>query len=248
MSVLLKVENLCKDDILHNVTFSIAKGEMTAIMGPSGSGKSTLLYSVSGMDTPTGGSVVMDGEEITAMSEDERSKLRLSKTGFVFQQMNMLGQLDILDNVILPAVQLNKGKSRKNKQELRSRALSLMEKLSVKDIANRRIWQVSGGQLQRACICRSIINNPSLLFADEPTGALNKSASDEVMAELTKLNLQGTSILMVTHDSRAAACCERVLYLVDGKICGEIYLGKSNGSDCLKRENELKAQLTQLGW
>lgn len=230
MSDLLKVENLCKGDILHNVTFSIAKGEMTAVMGPSGSGKSTLLYSVSGMDIPTSGSVVLDGEEITAMSEDERSKLRLSKTGFVFQQMNMLGQLDILDNVILPAVQLNKGKHR-NKQELRSKALSLMEKLSVKDIANRRIWEVSGGQLQRACICRSIINNPALLFADEPTGALNKSASDEVMSELTKLNMQGTSILMVTHDSRAAACCERVLYLIDGKICGEIYLGKYDGTD-----------------
>ncbi len=247
MSDLLKVENLCKGDILHNVTFSIAKGEMTAVMGPSGSGKSTLLYSVSGMDIPTSGSVVLDGEEITAMSEDERSKLRLSKTGFVFQQMNMLGQLDILDNVILPAVQLNKGKHR-NKQELRSKALSLMEKLSVKDIANRRIWEVSGGQLQRACICRSIINNPALLFADEPTGALNKSASDEVMSELTKLNMQGTSILMVTHDSRAAACCERVLYLIDGKICGEIYLGKYDGTDSQKRENELKAQLSQLGW
>lgn len=247
MSDLLKVENLCKGDILHNVTFSIAKGEMTAVMGPSGSGKSTLLYSVSGMDFPTSGSVVLDGEEITALSEDERSELRLSKTGFVFQQMNMLGQLDILDNVILPAVQLNKGKHR-NKQELRSRALSLMEKLSVKDIANRRIWQVSGGQLQRACICRSIINNPALLFADEPTGALNKSASDEVMSELTKLNMQGTSILMVTHDSRAAACCERVIYLVDGKICGEIYLGKCDGTDSRKRENELKAQLSQLGW
>ncbi|MDE6974725.1 MAG: ATP-binding cassette domain-containing protein, partial [Lachnospiraceae bacterium] len=146
--------------------------------------------------------------------------------GFVFQQMNMISNLLILDNILLPAIQANKGKHRKTKAELTAKARSLMEKLSLSGLEERKITQVSGGQLQRACICRSIMNDPEILFADEPTGALNRGAATEVMAELVRLNGEGMTILMVTHDEKVASCCERVLYLVDGRICGELMLGK----------------------
>lgn len=215
MAELLRVENLCKDQILNNVSFTIEKGEMVAVMGPSGSGKSTLLYNVAGMDQPSGGSVFLSGEEITQLSEDEKAFFRLHKMGFVFQQMNMMGNLNILDNILLPAVQANKngeeiGKrsrkgNRRSKTQLKENAAKLMQKLSISDLAGRCITQVSGGQLQRACICRSMINHPEILFADEPTGALNKSAAAEVMEEFVKLNKEETTILLVTHDSKVAS-------------------------------------------
>lgn len=248
MNELLIVNELCRDGILDKISFSMKKGEMTAVMGPSGSGKSTLLYNIAGMDCPTGGSVLLDGREITSLSEDERADMRLRETGFVFQQMNMLKGLNILDNILLPAVHANKGKNGRTRAELAERADMLMKKLSVSDIAQRRIWQVSGGQLQRACICRSMMNDPKIIFADEPTGALNKSASAEVMAELSRLSREGTAILTVTHDSRAASCCDRVLYLSDGRICGEILLGKPEKGTEKEREDELNRQLAKMGW
>ena len=169
-------------------------GEMVAVMGPSGSGKSTLLYNVAGMDQPSDGEVWLNGQEITGFSEDEKASLRLHRMGFVFQQMNMMGNLNILDNILLPAMQANKGRkeNRKSKAELTNEARRLMQKMSVSNLAERRITQVSGDQLQRACICRSMMNRPEILFADEPTGALNKSAAAEVMEEFVKLNREET--------------------------------------------------------
>ncbi|MDD6571548.1 MAG: ATP-binding cassette domain-containing protein, partial [Thermoflexaceae bacterium] len=190
MAELLRVENLCKNQILNHVSFTMESGEMVAVMGPSGSGKSTLLYNVAGMDCPSEGKVWLKDREIAGLSEDEKADLRLNRMGFVFQQMNMMSNLNILDNILLPAVQLNKTtkKNRKSKAELTNEALKLMEKLSIPDLAERSITQVSGGQLQRACICRSMMNWPEILFADEPTGALNKSAAAGVMEEFVKLN------------------------------------------------------------
>ena len=248
MKKLLRVENLTKENILHQITFGMAQGEMLAVMGPSGSGKSTLLYNVAGMDQPTAGQVWLGNVEITRLSEDEKARLRLHRMGFVFQQMNMMANLNLLDNILLPAAQANRGKGRKSKEELRLRARTLTEKLGITGLEQRRITQVSGGQLQRACICRSMMNEPEILFADEPTGALNMSAAGEVMEELVKLNLEGTTILMVTHDSRIASRCDRIIYLLDGQISAELKLGKSAAGAEKRREETAARWLMEMGW
>ena len=244
MTELLTVNNLCKSGILKDISFSVKAGEMVAIMGPSGSGKSTLLYQVSGMDRADSGQVWMDGTEICGLSEDDRARLRLAQMGFVFQQMNMLKNLNLLDNILLPACRLNRGKIAG--KELERRARMLMEKMGIEELAQRRITQVSGGQLQRACICRSMMNQPKILFADEPTGALNQSAAQEVMAEFTRLNQEGTTILMVTHDSKVAARCGRILYLLDGSIKGEFSPAGIVGEK--EREAAVSRWLTGMGW
>ena len=221
---------------------------MLAVMGPSGSGKSTLLYNVAGMDQPTAGQVWLGDVVITELSEDEKARLRLYHMGFVFQQMNMMANLNLLDNILLPAAQANRGKGRKSKEELRLRAQTLMEKLGITGLEQRRVTQVSGGQLQRACICRSMMNEPKILFADEPAGALNKSAAGEVMEELVKLNREGTTILMVTHDSRIASSCDRIIYLLDGQISAELKLGKSVAGTEKQREEKVARWLMEMGW
>lgn len=254
MSNILEVKDLCKtyiinkrqNNVLKNVSFSISEGEMVAIMGPSGSGKSTLLYNVSGMDSFTAGSVRFCGNELSDFTESELANLRLDKMGFIFQQMYMLKNLTIFDNILLPSLQSKSNtKSRKEKVEY---AQSLMRRLGIIDIADNDINEVSGGQLQRACICRSMINHPEILFADEPTGALNKSAAAEVMEEFIKLNREGTTILLVTHDSKVASRCSRILYLLDGNICGELKLPKAEGSMEKQREETVNNWLMEMGW
>lgn len=246
MGVFLQVKNLSKDHILHEVSFTMEQGEMLAVMGPSGSGKSTLLYNVAGMDQPDGGEVWLGDTEIVGLSEDEKAKLRLHRMGFVFQQMNTMANLNILDNILLPAVQANRGRGGKTRAELTAKARALMEKLSISALGDRSVTQVSGGQLQRACICRSMMNDPELLFADEPTGALNQTAAAEVMGELTKLHREGTAILVVTHDSKIAAGCDRVLYLLDGRIRGTLTLkGAANAN---QREAGVNQWLREMGW
>lgn len=250
MEELLKVEQLCKNQILDHVSFTVESGEMVAVMGPSGSGKSTLLYNVAGMDQPTGGKVWLNGREITGLSEDEKAGLRLQRMGFVFQQMNMMGNLNLLDNILLPAVAFHKGRKadKKLKAELTDRARMLMQKLSISGLEKRNITQVSGGQLQRACICRSMMNQPEILFADEPTGALNKSAAAEVMEEFVRLNREGTTILLVTHDSKVASRCHRILYLLDGSVRGELKLPKMTDDTEKRREEKVNQWLMQMGW
>ena len=250
MEIILRAEKLCKNEILKDISFCIHQGEMVAVMGPSGSGKSTLLYNLSGMDQPTGGKVWLKDQEITTLSENDKAKLRLHQIGFIFQQMNMMENLNILDNIILPAVQANRNrkKQRKGKNELVDEARSLMKKLSISDLEQRRIAEVSGGQLQRACICRSMINHPEIIFADEPTGALNKSATEEVMNALSSLNREGTTILMVTHDSRMASRCGRILYLLDGQIQGELTLTDCPESSIKQREDKVNRWLEEMEW
>lgn len=254
MTNILDVKDLCKtyivnkrqNNVLKNVSFRIGEGEMVAVMGPSGSGKSTLLYAVSGMDGITAGEVSFCGRNIAEMSEKELAQLRLDEMGFIFQQMYMLKNLSILDNIILPACQ-----SRKRRQPRRETALrghELMRKLGIIDVADNDINEVSGGQLQRACICRSMINKPKMIFADEPTGALNRSSSDEVMEELAKLNSEGTTIMLVTHDVKVAAKCSRVLYIVDGNIKGEFNLEKYDSTRLRERERSLNGWLMEMGW
>ncbi len=245
MKKLLRIEDLTKGQILHQITFDVEQGEMLAVMGPSGSGKSTLLYNVAGMDQPTSGQVWLGDVEITKLSEDEKARLRLHRMGFVFQQMNMMGDLDLIDNILLPATHANRGKGQRSKEELNLRAHRLMEKLGIAGMEKRRVTQVSGGQLQRACICRSMMNEPEILFADEPTGALNKSAAAEVMGELVKLNREGTTILLVTHDSRVASSCDRIIYLLDGQICAELTLGRSVAWAKKQREEKVSRWLME---
>ena len=218
---------------------------MIAIMGPSGSGKSTLLYAISGMDRVTSGQVIFDGKDITELREKELAKLRLDEMGFIFQQMYMMKNLTILDNIILPAAESKKTKESNKEKQMRGEAL--MRKLGIIEVADNDINEVSGGQLQRACICRSMMNFPKLLFADEPTGALNRTSSNEVMDELVKLNKEGTTIVMVTHDAKVASRCSRVLFIVDGNIKGE-YTELSNETDPNRRERGLNNWLMDQGW
>lgn len=254
MENILEVKDLCKtyvidkrqNNVLRNVNFKIEDGDMVAIMGPSGSGKSTLLYSVSGMDTPTSGTVLFDGKDITKLSSNALAKLRLDEMGFIFQQMYMMKNLTVMDNILLPALESKKtSETRQSKVE---RAESLMRKLNIIDVADNDINEVSGGQLQRACICRSMMNHPKLLFADEPTGALNRAASKDVMEELVKLNREGTAIMMVTHDAKVAAKCKRVLYIVDGNIKGEYVAPVEEGLSETDKERRLNTWLMDLGW
>lgn len=254
MTNILEVQDLCKtyvvnkrqNNVLKNVNFSVDEGEMIAVMGPSGSGKSTLLYSVSGMDGITAGEVKFCGKSVSKMTQNELAKLRLDEMGFIFQQMYMLKNLSVLDNVLLPACQSDK--IRESRRETTERGHALMRKLGIIDIADNDINEVSGGQLQRACICRSMINKPKMLFADEPTGALNRSSSDEVMEELAKLNAEGTTIMLVTHDVKVAAKCTRILYIVDGNIQGEYRLEKYDKIKLRERERALNGWLMEMGW
>lgn len=263
MEAVLQVKDLCKtyvtnkrqNNVLKNINFTVQKGEMVAVMGPSGSGKSTLLYCVSGMDRPTAGEVTLGEQKITEMSEKKLAQTRLNDMGFIFQQMHMLKNLSIIDNIVLPAYQA--GRKDRSRQEIDEYARSLMRKLEISEIADHDIMEVSGGQLQRACVCRSLMNQPDILFADEPTGALNRGSSDEVMRILNRCNAEGTTILLVTHDMKVAAKCSRVLYIVDGNIEGELELGKmqQEAVDGLEetplfreRERKVNYWLNEMGW
>ncbi len=250
----LKVTDLCKtyvlnkrqNNILKNVNFEIKEGEMVAIMGPSGSGKSTLLYTVSGMDIITAGKVNYFGKEISKLKANEISDIRLDEMGFIFQQMYMMKNLSIYDNIILPSYQ---SKKISNKNEINNKAKELMQKLGISEISENDINEVSGGQLQRACICRSLINSPKMIFADEPTGALNRQNSEEVMKELIRINREGTTIMLVTHDMKVATKCDRIMYLEDGVIKGETSLGKFEDENIFKdREKIVNKWLMGMGW
>ncbi len=251
METIIEVKGLCKtyivnkisNNVLRNVDFSLHEGEFVSIMGPSGSGKSTMLYTISGMDRPTAGDVTFLGKNYNGISDKEMAKLRLLSMGFIFQQMYMMRKLCILDNILLPAYHAGI----EDRKKVREEAEMLMRRLGIIETADNGITEVSGGQLQRACLCRALINHPKVLFADEPTGALNSKAADEVIGELVRVNRDGTAILMVTHSARVAAGSERVLYLVDGHIEGELQLGKlQNESDLTGRERQLNQWLMTM--
>lgn len=235
---MIKVERINKSfgntKILEDISFDIKKGEFVAIMGPSGSGKSTLLYSISGMDSISAGQVIFDGVNIAGMKEKELAGLRLTKMGFVFQNAQMLKNLTIFDNITLPGLVAGK----ESASEIKNRAINLMKRMDVEQIKERDIREVSGGQLQRASICRAMINNPEILFLDEPTGALNTSATNQVLEILEDLNQEGMTIMTVTHDSRVAARAKKVIYIRDGQIaaCKEFIAGAD-------RERELEEWL-----
>lgn len=245
MQELLKVESLCKDNILNNIGFTVCEGEMIAIMGPSGSGKSTLLYCVSGMDKTDGGKVFLGGTELTSLSEEEKSELRLNRMGFIFQQMNVLADLNVIDNIMFTSVY---AKGKKNEKKIREKATGLLNEFGISDIADHMTNEVSGGQLQRACILRSLMMDPEILFADEPTGALNQRAAATVIDAFLKINRSGVTILMVTHDSKVALKCDRVLYILDGELRGELNLGKYTPEKEEERQQTINTWLNSFGW
>ena len=252
MEKVLQVKDLCKtyiikknsNNVLRNINFELGKGEFVTVMGPSGSGKSTLLYTVSGMDKMTSGRVEFNGRDISSLNRKELSKLRLTEMGFIFQQMYMMKKLCVFDNIVLPAYQSGMSRSEANK-----RAEALMRRLDIIETAEHEVNEVSGGQLQRACLCRALINEPKVIFADEPTGALNSKAAADVMKELIAANREGTSIMMVTHSVKVAAMSDKVLYLIDGDIQGEIELGKlGSDAELCERERRLSSWLMERGW
>lgn len=254
MNNILEVKDLCKtyvvnkrkQNVLNNVNLQIKEGEFISVMGPSGSGKSTLLYNVSGMDKMTAGSVVFKGIELSTLLEKEMSTLRLHEMGFVFQQINLLKNLGIIDNIIVSAYMAKN----RNRKEINQFAIELMKKTGITELADNDITQASGGQLQRVAICRSLINNPDIIFGDEPTGSLNSKSANEIMDIFKDINESGSTIMLVTHDVKVASKTERVLFMIDGKIEGEYNLGKfkEEDKDSAEREEKLSKWLLEMGW
>lgn len=233
-----------KNTVINHVNLDIYEGDFTVIMGSSGAGKSTLLYALSGMDKVDSGKIIYGEKDITKLKEKDMASLRTTDFGFVFQGTYLISNLTLFENVAV-AGYLKKGISKK---EVDEKALSLLQKINIKDAVKRLPAHSSGGEQQRAAIARAVINNPSIIFADEPTGALNKKNSFEVLNLLTELNEDNQSILMVTHDISAAARGNRILYLEDGKIIGEKTLEKFDSSKIHQREEELTKFLGEMKW
>ncbi len=251
-SVILSARSLCKSfahngtqlHILRNLDLDIYQGDFTVIMGSSGSGKSTLLYSLSGMDRASSGEITYKGKNLVTASENELAALRHSDFGFIFQQMHLVSNLTLFENVSVCGY-LNKKRSSK---DVDSRTEELLDGINLSDVKDHLPSQVSGGQQQRCAIARAVINDPELIFADEPTGALNKSNSTEVLNLLSYINSKGQSILMVTHDVRAALRATRLLYLEDGNIIGELRLPPYVRQEGQRREAQINAWLSSLKW
>ncbi|MDE6200810.1 MAG: ABC transporter ATP-binding protein [Clostridiales bacterium] len=252
--VLLKTDKLCKtfsngglqQHVLKNIDLQLYRGDFTVIMGASGAGKSTLLYALSGMDTPSIGSITFGDAVISDLSQDGLAVFRRDHCGFVFQQIYLIDGMSVMDNVLSAGLLVNKDK--KDKKAVVSRAKELFAAVDIsEETQNKFPAQISGGEAQRVGIVRALINNPEILFADEPTGALNSQTGLDVLDTLTKFNEQGQSVVMVTHDMRSARRGNRILYLKDGVILGECDLGKYVHGD-ESRHEKLSDFLTEMGW
>lgn len=249
--VILSTEKLCKtysnqgiqQHILKNLDIKINRGDFTVIMGSSGAGKSTLLYALSGMDKPTLGKIEFSGQEISSYSNDKLALFRRKYCGFVFQQIFLLDNMSILDNVLAAGYLISA-----DRKEILRQARKLFLQVGLDESLQQKFSsQLSGGEAQRAGIVRALINNPEIIFADEPTGQLNSSSGKAVLDVLTEVNQQGQSIIMVTHDLKSARRGNRILYLHDGIVCGECMLGKYISGD-KTRHKKLTDFLTEMGW
>ncbi len=250
-NVILSTNKLCKtfsnggvqQNVLKNLDIEIYEGDFTVIMGSSGAGKSTLMYALSGMDKPTLGSIQFLGEEISKQSDDKLAVFRRANCGFVFQQVFLLDNMSILDNILASGLLISK-----DRKEITARAKELLKQVGLEEITwNKFPTQLSGGEVQRAAIVRALINQPKVIFADEPTGALNSAAGKAVLDVLTQANDNGQSIIMVTHDLKSARRGNRILYIRDGVIHGVCNLGKYVSGD-RERHEKLQAFLSEMGW
>ena len=251
MNSIIKTDKLCKTfsnggtmtHVLKNIDMEVYEGDFTIIMGASGAGKSTLLYALSGMDKPTLGSIIFSGREITKMSTDQLAAFRRDNCGFVFQQIYLVDSMSIFDNVMAAGLLSNK-----NKKEVAKKAGEILKSVDIEEnLWNKFPTQISGGEAQRVGIARALINSPALVFADEPTGALNSKTGKDVLDVLTEFNNKGQSIVMVTHDITSARRGNRILYVKDGEIAGECNLGKYEHGD-KERHLKLSDFLVSMGW
>ena len=249
--ILLKTEKLCKSfsnggsmqHVLKNIDLTLHKGDFTVIMGASGAGKSTLLYALSGMDTPTLGTITFGEKIISDLNSDGLAVFRRDHCGFVFQQIYLIDNMSVMDNVLAAGLLVNK-----EKKTLLQRVRELFAAVGISEDTQKKFpTQISGGEAQRVGIVRALVNSPEILFADEPTGALNSKTGLDVLDTLTQCNERGQSIVMVTHDMRSARRGNRILYLKDGVILGECNLGRYVHGDG-KRHEELSAFLAEMGW
>lgn len=234
--------------VLSAIDLALYEGDFTAVMGPSGSGKSTLLYCLSGMDAPTAGDVRYRGGSIAKLRERDMAELRAQRFGFVFQRAHLVSNLTLFENVAVPGY-LKEGRST---ADTRAAAGALIERMGLAPDAHHLPSQTSGGQQQRCAVARSVVNDPDIVFADEPTGALNRANTLEVLALLCELNANGQSICMVTHDVQCAVRANRILYLEDGAVCGELDLPRwradGDAAYLRAREAQVNAWLSSLSW
>lgn len=217
---------------LRNVTFTVEEGEYVAIMGESGSGKTTLLNILAALDRPTGGRVKLDSQDLSKIRESDIAAFRRDRLGFVFQDFNLLDTLSIEDNIYLPLVL-----SGEHPAKMKERLEPVAARLGIKDLLKKYPYEVSGGQKQRAAVARALITQPRLILADEPTGALDSRATDELLRLFGSINQNGQTILMVTHSVKAASHAGRVLFIKDGEVFHQIYRGQSS-------ENELYQKIS----
>ncbi len=219
-----------KVEALKNVSFTAEKGEYIAIMGESGSGKTTLLNILAALDKPTGGSLILDGADLSKIKDKDAAAFRRSNLGFVFQEFNLLDTLTVRDNILLPLVLAGTPY-----KEMSERVGPVALKLGIGAILDKYPYEISGGQKQRAAAARAIITNPKMLLADEPTGALDSKSSDELLEVFARLNAEGQTILMVTHSVKAASHAGRVLFIKDGEVFHQLYRGNSSNEELYKR-------------
>ena len=236
--------NGVQNHVINNLDLQIYEGDFTVIMGASGSGKSTLLYNISGMDRPTSGQVIYKDKDITKLNEKKMASLRVNEFGFVFQQVHLVSNLTVLENILVPGYMAGG----KKPAEVMKEALALLKDLNVEETANRLPSQISGGEAQRGAIARAVINHPGVLFADEPTGALNRKNTKDVLKLFSELNAKGQTILMVTHDMKAAIYANRIIYIEDGRVCGELELSPYDEENRKSRETQINAWLNSLQW
>ena len=228
---------------LKNISFEVNKGELVAIIGKSGSGKSTLLNILGLLDKQTDGDYYIDGKKVSSIPEREKAKLRNSHIGFVMQDFALVEKYTVKQNINIPLIYTDKPI---NKEKAIN---DVLKSVGLSDKTNTPAYKLSGGQKQRVAIARAVVNEPQIILADEPTGALNRTSSDEVMEELAKLNADGTTVMLVTHDVKVAAKCTRVMYIVDGNIRDEYNLGRcESNSQVRERERALNNRLLELGW
>ena len=220
-------------EALKNVTFTVEEGEYVAIMGESGSGKTTLLNLIATLDRPTGGEILLEGKNTASIAEKNLARFRREKLGFVFQEFNLLDTFNVRDNIFLPLVL--SGVAHK---EMESRLKGIAEKLRITDILEKFPYEISGGQKQRAAVARALMNRPSLLLADDPTGALDSKSSDQLLRLFAEINEEKQTILMVTHSARAACRAGRVLFIRDGEVYHQLYRGRMTDDELYHRISE----------